>query len=113
MTLARLQQRLALCLADLDPIAALREAQNDPDLDAREREWLAGVDLDGLRLTALMVQKLRFERILRGDPEVRQRFEADPEATAATIEEYLEESAPRAVFPAEEARAFRAFVADD
>lgn len=112
MSLVRLQQLLTFCVADMDPVAALRSALDDPDLDGRERAWLAGVDPDGLRLTALLVQKLRFERILRGDPEVRRRFDEEPEATAEAIRRYLEETAPRAIFPAEEARAFRTFVAD-
>lgn len=113
MSLARLQQVVVEALAADDPKATLALARARPDqaLTAAERALLAGVDDDGLRLTALLVKKLRFEAILRGDPETRRRFERDPAGVARTFERYLRAEPRRALFPAEEAERFRAFAA--
>jgi hypothetical protein len=68
-----------------------------------------GADPDGLRLTALLVTRLRFERLLRGSPEADAWFERDPQGFAATFRRYHEEVPPRAFFPAAEARLFAAW----
>ena len=60
-------------------------------------------------MTALLVQKLRFERILRGDPELRRAFDDDPESFARQLQRYLRAVPARALFPTEEAHAFREF----
>ena len=112
MTLARLQEVLIVALGTEDPVAALASARGDRSLTSVERDQLAGVDPDGLRLTALLVKKLRFESILRGDPELRRRFDRDPHGFAGTFEDYLRAEPRRAVFPVEEAARFRAFLGD-
>jgi hypothetical protein len=98
---------LQACLA-ADPVAFLGAelARADLPLDAAERAWLAGLDADGLRLTRLLVHKLRFERLLRGAPALRAAFAADPEGTAARWEAYAAAVPPAAVLPAEEAALF-------
>ena len=126
MTLARLPEVLVECLLAEEPEEALRLARGGEDktgaltgedrqgtgtLSDSERDHLARLDPDGLRLTALLIQKLRFERILRGDPDLRRRFEEDPEGFTRGFQRYLRATPPRAVFPAEEAEQFRAFLA--
>ena len=57
---------------------------------------------DGLRLTALITQKLRFERLLRGASEFESAFDADPTAFVKTFDRYAREVSPTAFFPSEE-----------
>ncbi len=64
---------------------------------------------DGMRLTRLIVQKLRLERLLRGDAAAAAAFAADPVQFTASFRRYLDAVPPGAVFPREEAAAFRAF----
>lgn len=96
---------LAACRAR-DPFAVLQASLASPDLTTDERAWLASIDADGLRVTALIVTKLRFERIVNGDERLGQRFDADPEAFARAFQRYSEEVAPSFIFPGEEAEAF-------
>ena len=68
-----------------------------------------GVDPDGLVLGALLVRKLRLERLLRGDPRLREAFELDPEGFAGRFRRYHRAVRPEFFFPAEEAAAFRTY----
>lgn len=98
---------LAQALADAAPrltaaeLAALRALVADPRA------------ADGMRLSRLVVQKLRLERLLRGDRAAAAAFAADPAAFVARFQRYLAAVPPTAVFPSEEAAAFAAFVRDD
>ena len=104
--LAELQQVLVDCCTADDPLAAMAAARDaHPDLEPLLRH----VDDDGLRLTALLVKKLRFERILRGDPDLQKEFEQDVPGFTLWFREYLAEVPPTAIFPQEEAQAFKEF----
>lgn len=105
VTLQRLL--IAACLSE-DPPAALREALRDPrnDLTDAERAALARVGDDGLRLSSLLIKKLRFERLLAGDPGLIAEFEQDPAAFTARFRRYIREVPPTAVFPEEEAERY-------
>jgi len=106
--LGELQAALVACCAAEDPAAALAEARaSHPEL----APWLGTVDVEGLRLTALLIRKLRFERIVRGDPNLAARFEADPSGFTAILKEYLAAESPSCVFPEDEAERFRRFLA--
>jgi hypothetical protein len=78
-------------------------------LTAGERAWLLAASADGLRMTRLLLQKLRLERLLRGDPAAAAAYAADEAAFAARFRRYCEQVPPTAVFPSEEAAAFAAF----
>jgi hypothetical protein len=105
--LAELQGVLVACCIAEDPAAALAAARTaHPDLEP----FLRTIDPEGLRLTALLTRKLRFERIVRGDPDLAGRFEADPAAFTAAFREYLVALPPDCVFPEEEAERFRRFL---
>jgi hypothetical protein len=86
-----------------DPEAELARARRDETV----RAALERVDPDGLRLAALLVAKLRFERLLRGCPEAEDWFEDDPIAFAEVFRAYHHEVPPTAFFPPEEAALFR------
>jgi hypothetical protein len=108
------QQQLlvrACCAADPVAFLAAQLARADLPLDAPGRAMLAALDADGLRLTRLLVHKLRFERLLRGDAAVRAAFAADPAAVTARFGDYAGAVPPTAVFPAEEAALFAAWSA--
>ena len=90
MKLADYERRVAAAMRARDPVAAMRAL-------------CPGVDADGVRMTALIVARLRFERLLRGSPEAEASFERDPAAFAESFQRYHAEVPPRAFFPADEA----------
>ena len=105
--LSELQGVLVSCCVAEDPAATLAVARaSHPELEP----FLETVDIEGLRLTALLIRKLRFERIVRGDPDLAAKFEADPSGFTSIFREYLVEEPPDSVFPEEEAERFRRFL---
>jgi hypothetical protein len=74
-----------------------------------EGKPLEGVDPDGLELTRLIVKKLRFELIVRGDALLDAWFDRDPAAFTAAFKDYDCAVPPRSWFPREEAESFRAW----
>ena len=66
-----------------------------------------GVDPDGFELTRLIVKKLRFELIVRGDSDLEAWFDRDPAAFTAAFKAYDRAEPPRSWFPREEAEKFR------
>jgi hypothetical protein len=94
-----------------DPAATLRAGlASSASLSPEERAALAGVDPDALLLTRLLVAKLRFERLLQGDPSLRPAFEADPAAFTERFRAYDRAVPPATCWPADEAAAFRSFL---
>jgi len=94
--LAEYERRVAAAMRARDPVAAMRAIY--PDVDA-----------DGVRMTALIVARLRFERLLRGSPEAEASFDRDPAAFADSFARYHAEVPPRAIFPADEAALYDAW----
>jgi hypothetical protein len=66
-----------------------------------------GPDEDGLELARLIVKKLRFELIIRGDSSLEEWFDRDPAAFTAAFKAYDRVVPPRSWFPSEEAVKFR------
>ena len=96
MKLAEYERRLAAAMRARDPVAALRAIY-------------PGVDADGVRMSALLVARLRFERLMRGSPEAEASFDRDAAAFARDFERYHREVAPTAFFPVDEAALWRAW----
>lgn len=71
----------------------------------------AFADADGLTISGLLVRKLRFERICRGDSKAEEWFERDPQRFVEAFKVYNHEVPPREYFPRQEAEAFRAWCA--
>ena len=90
------ERRMARALRSVDPLAALAD---EPTLPA--------IDPDGLRLAALFVARLRFERLQHGDLLAARHFDRDPADFAALFRRYHAEVPPRAAFPQDEAALFR------
>jgi hypothetical protein len=85
----------------------LREIQGRI-LDAvLEGKPLEGADPDGVELARLIVKKLRFELIARGDSAMEAWFDRDPEAFTTAFKAYDALVPPRSWFPREEAEKFR------
>jgi hypothetical protein len=107
MTHAAFESLLAAALLADDPVAALARAAADPALPPALRDALRAADPDGVRISALFVARLRFERLLQGDAEAAGWFDADPEAFAAAFRRYHTAVPPTAFFPQDEAALFR------
>jgi hypothetical protein len=102
---------LARALRAPDPPAVLAAAARNPRLPAALRRALAAVDADGLRLSALLVTRLRFERLLRGSGAAEAWFQDDPAAFTRAFGRYHRQIPCRAMFPADEARQFERWLA--
>jgi hypothetical protein len=106
------QRLLVSALLQDDPVAALRSALAAPDgggaaLTEQERRWLQALPEDGLRMSGLIVRKLRFERLTGGDHDLRDLFDRDPQAFLPLFRQFTAEVPPEAYFPDDEARRFR------
>jgi hypothetical protein len=108
---ARFEKLLARAMSAPDPAAALRRASRARRLSPALRRALAAADPDGVRMAALLVARLRFERLLRGSPEAEAWFDRDPEDFAAVFGRYHAEVPPAAFFPPAEGRLFRGWLA--
>ncbi|MBL8732321.1 MAG: hypothetical protein JNN13_08130 [Planctomycetes bacterium] len=94
---ARLQALLADALLAPDPVALLR-GHPEPEL--------AAIDAAGLRLAALLVVKLRFQRLLNASREAAAWFERDAEGFTRAFRDYHQTVPPVALDPWGEAAAF-------
>jgi len=65
---------------------------------------------EGFIVSSLLVRKLRFERICRGDSAMEQWFDRDPARFTEIFREYNRDVPPREFFPQPEAAAFRDFL---
>jgi hypothetical protein len=108
---ARYEELLAQAMTAPDPAATLQQHSADPALPRSLRRALSAVDPDGVRLTALLVAKLRFERLLRACGEAERRFREDPAAFARLFRGYHESTPLHDYFPAREAQRFLAYLA--
>lgn len=100
-----LQRAMAAALLSDSPLDALRAEA--AALSPGDRALLERIDPDGFLLSALLVKKLRFERILRGDDRSDAWFARDPEGFTDAFRTYNREIPSTAFFPVDEARAFR------
>lgn len=89
-----------------DPAAALARSTRNRRLPAALRRGLAAACVDGVRVAALLVAKLRFERLLRGSAEIDAAFERDPRRFTAVFRRYHLEVPLTAFDPLAEVRSF-------
>lgn len=102
--LERYERVMSGVLLATDPVAAL-EALPDGD-----RALIEPIDHDGLRMSALLIARLRFERLMHGSVRAAEWFEQDPRSFAAAFKRYHSAVPPLSTFPPQEARAFEAWV---
>jgi hypothetical protein len=101
------EKRYARALTDPDPVAAIRRLARARGIDRDLRARLAGASADGIRVTALLIARLRFERLLRASPEAERWFDEDPAGFTDAFRDYHHAVAPTFFFPREEAAAFQ------
>jgi hypothetical protein len=106
--LIELQRVLQAALTSDTPLETLRDgARGLPD---EARKIVETIDADGFLVSSLLVRKLRFERICRGDTSLERWFEREPGRFTELFRAYNREVPPREFFPQPEARAFRDFL---
>lgn len=110
---SRFERLLARALTSADPVAALRAAARDRALPADVRRRLAAADEDGVRLSALLVARLRFERLLRGSPHAEDWYDSDPATFTEAFRRYHSTVPPTAFFPRAEAALFSRWLEDE
>jgi hypothetical protein len=102
--LERYERAMAGVMLAGDPVAALEALPPD------DRALLEPIDRDGLRIAALLVARLRFERLMNGSRAAADWFEEDPRAFTAAFKRYHTAVAPLSTIPKLEARAFEAWL---
>ena len=107
--LARLEAAVARAMVQPDPASALAAAAEDEQLPAELRDALRAADPDGVRIAALIVVRLRFERTLHGSQLAGEWFERDAAAFAAAFKRYHAEVPSSASLPTGEGRLFEAW----
>ena len=100
------EQALRRALTAPALVAALIAEREQAPRGSAVRGWLDAIDEDGFRLAALLVARLRFERLTRGSREADAWFEEAPGAFAEAFRAYHGSVAPGAYFPGHEARLF-------
>lgn len=102
------------CLAEMRAIVPRVGLENtaiyfmhDPIAALADEPTLAAIDPDGLRLAALFIARLRFERVQHGDRLAAEHFDRDPADFAALFRRYHAEVPPRAAFPQDEGALYR------
>jgi hypothetical protein len=109
----RFEEGVAAAMAAADPVAAIRALAEDASLpeELRQAAHAAATHARGIELTALLVARLRFERLMQGSRQAPALFERDPAGFAELFRAYHREVAPSVYFPAQEGRLFAAWLA--
>lgn len=94
------ESRLAAALLAADPGAALKK------LRAESANRFEHTTEDGFRMSALIIARLRFERLLNGSPTATRAYRDDAERFTAQFRRYHHAVPPRATHPAAEADAY-------
>lgn len=102
----RLESLVAAALRAGDPASALESAADDPALSDELRNALRAASPAGVRIAALLVARLRFERLMQGSREAGAWFERDPAAFTEAFRRYHDEVAPCGIQPGDEGAAF-------
>ena len=100
-----LQTLLIRALNDKDPVGYIRRELSK--LSESDRKLLESADDEGILLSGLIVRKLRFERLCRGDQRLESWFDSEPEQFTAAFRAYNQAVSPTEYFPRDEAIAFR------
>ncbi len=104
--LAAYERLLARAFSSRNPLAALRMARDDASTPPGLRAALAKLDEHGVRISSLIVTRLRFERLLNGSRRAGEWFQRDAAGFTAAFKRYQDAVEPTASFAQDEARAF-------
>lgn len=103
---ARLERLVADALTSADPVAGFERAARDPELPSELRDALACAQPAGIRMAALIVARLRFERLMQGSSPAAEWFARDPADFARAFKLYHHAVPATGALPADEARLF-------
>lgn len=103
------ESAFAACWRAEDPALAFAELAESDTLDPPTRRCVAAADPDGLRLSGLLIRKLRFSRLLHGSRAALAAFEADEAGFVAEFNTYNQAVPPTAEEPLAEARLWSAW----
>ncbi|HEX5136462.1 MAG TPA: hypothetical protein VFY93_05800 [Planctomycetota bacterium] len=105
--LRRFDRAIADALTAADPVEALRAAAaGDWPPELRDALAAAAAQEDGVRLTGLLVVKLRFERLVQGSRRAGEWFDRDPKGFTDAFRRYHAAVPPTAADPRAEAALF-------
>lgn len=76
------------------------------------QDCLERIDADGLRVSQMLIARLRFERLMQGSATARRWFAEDAAGFAVAFRRYAERVPCPSIHPWDEARAFAAFAAE-
>src|SRR5205814_1179579 len=93
------ERSLAVALLGPDAAESIIGAERAGTLPAGSQAQADGLNGDGWRLTALLVAKLRFERLLRGSGALDAWFDRDPAGFTEAFRRYHHDVLPTAFFP--------------
>ena len=102
----RLETLVAAALRAEDPAAAFALASHDAKLTDELRDALCFARPAGIRIAAVLIARLRFERLIQGSREAGSWFDRDPRAFTSAFRRYHQEIAPRGIQPRDEGEAF-------
>jgi hypothetical protein len=108
----RFDRLVADALLAPDPVAVFRAAADgDWPPELREAILRATASEDGVRLTGLLVAKLRFERLLHGSRRAGEWFDRDTAEFTEAFRRYHAAVPPTATDPRREAELFERWLA--
>ncbi len=111
--LVALEIGVAAALRAVHPEQALRKFAENTELSPELRGRIASIDGDGFRLAALLVARLRFERLVQGSNAASRWFDQEPRTFTAAFRRYHASTPAAAHFPADEAALFYAWLGTD
>ena len=109
---AELERLVADALTSADPVAGFERAARDPALPDELRAALAAAHPTGIRMAALLVARLRFERLIQGSRAAADWFARDPADFARAFKRYHHAVPATAALPSEEAKLFERWSRD-
>ncbi len=98
-------------LGAVDPMEAIAQISSDARVAPAHRAAVAGLaqDRDGLRLSTLLIARLRFERLLQGSDAAHRWFDLDPQGFSQAFRAYVDHVPASAFLPLDEAALWAAW----
>lgn len=106
------ERMVAAALRSDDPVAGFAAIALCDELPIELRQAAAAADARGIRMSALLVAKLRFERLQQGSAVAGRMFAEDPRGFTDAFRRYHRGVPPLAIGPRAEGLAFERWLAD-
>jgi len=105
------ERAVARALRSPDPAAAWAAATEDPAVPEEARAAMRAASADGVRVAALLIVRLRFERLMRGSDAAGDLFEKAPRLFTDAFKAYHAAVPPTGLLAQDEARQFEEWAA--